>query len=184
MESKNIRLYHGSNAAIERPDVSHNTGFADLGCGFYLTNDYEVACRRAASRARRMGGEPMVSVFDFNEGCIPWVAWGETVLAASEVLKGKPFGLRFEANPAGIVAWAKYIKSCRKGMTEIPEWGGPAVVRAWIATEEVEMVCSGFVPAEDLAEFINPDDLVVQYCLLEQQFIDEALTFVEAERLN
>ena len=69
-------LYHGSNAAIERPDVSRNTGFADLGQSFYLTDDHDVARRRAASRARRAGGEPVVSAFELDESCVPWAMWG------------------------------------------------------------------------------------------------------------
>jgi hypothetical protein len=43
------------------------------------------------------------------------------------------------------------------------------------------MVCSGFVSAEDLAEFVDPAQLVVQYCLLDQRLIGSSLRFVEAE---
>lgn len=179
-----MRLYHGSNMAIEKPDVSRNTGFADLGRGFYLTDDHEVARRRAASRARHMGGEPVVSLYDFDEASVPWVRWGELGPVSSEATAGQPFGLRFEKSPAGIVAWAHYIKACRRGQTEVPGWGNPAVVRAWIATEEIEMVCSGFASAEELVEFMDPDGLVVQYCLLEQGLVDTALAFVDAERFN
>lgn len=63
----------------------------------------------------------------------------------------------------------------------MPGLGISSIVRAWIATEEVEMVCSGFVSAEDLAEFVDPAQLVVQYCLLDQRLIDGSLRFVEAE---
>ncbi len=47
-----LRLYHGSNVSIERPEVTLNTGFADLGHGFYLTDDRAAAERRAVSRAQ------------------------------------------------------------------------------------------------------------------------------------
>lgn len=57
------------------------------------------------------------------------------------------------------------------------ELGSPAIVRAWIATEEVEIACSGFVDAEDLGEFVNPQDLIVQYCLLSQELVDRALIY-------
>ena len=59
--------------------------------------------------------------------------------------------------------------------------GNPVVVRAWIATEEVEMVCSGYADPQDLKDFVNPDDLVVQYCLLDQDLIDRHLVFVEEQ---
>ena len=174
-------LYHGSNTAIERPDASRNTGFADLGQGFYLTDDHDIARRRATSRARRAGGEPVVSAFELDESCVPWAVWGTDLPTLPDSADGTPFGLRFEPSSAGIVAWANYIKACRAGRTEVPGLGIPSIVRAWIATEEVEMVCSGFVSAEDLAEFVDPAQLVVQYCLLDQRLIDGSLRFVEAE---
>ena len=55
MSDSQIMLFHGSNVAIERPQVSLNTGFADLGRGFYLTDDREVAVSRARMRARGGG---------------------------------------------------------------------------------------------------------------------------------
>lgn len=51
-EGRIVRLYHGSDMAIERPDIVHNTGFADLGVGFYLTDDKDAAINRARRRAR------------------------------------------------------------------------------------------------------------------------------------
>ena len=50
-----MRLYHGSDRAISEPSLGFNTGFADLGHGFYLTDDADVARQRARSRARRSG---------------------------------------------------------------------------------------------------------------------------------
>lgn len=50
-----MQLYHGSDTSIQRPDVSFNTGFADMGTGFYLTDDFNVAASRARSRARKTG---------------------------------------------------------------------------------------------------------------------------------
>ena len=94
-----IRVYHGSDVAIEQPDVTRNTGFADLGQGFYLTDNHDAACGRARTRARRMGARAgVVSIFDLDIARVPWVTWGaegpETPQAglAAEV----PFGLRFD----------------------------------------------------------------------------------------
>lgn len=61
--------------------------------------------------------------------------------------------------------------------------GQPAVVRAWIATEEVELACTGMVDARELACLLDPDELLVQYCLLDQWLIDHALGFVASERV-
>ncbi|MGI6220479.1 MAG: DUF3990 domain-containing protein [Coriobacteriales bacterium] len=52
-----VALYHGSDVAIEAPDVSRNTGNADFGRGFYLTVDRDAAVWRARTRARALGAE-------------------------------------------------------------------------------------------------------------------------------
>ncbi|MDE6715089.1 MAG: DUF3990 domain-containing protein [Muribaculaceae bacterium] len=59
-------LYHGSNAKIDRIDFAKCHPFKDFGCGFYLTDNEEHACRMAFRRVMRAGGEECVSVFEFN----------------------------------------------------------------------------------------------------------------------
>lgn len=178
-----ILLYHGSDEPVVRPDVAHNTGFADLGPGFYLTDDRSVARRRAASRARRKGAaEGVASTFAFDRAAVPWVTWGAQGLAMAEEPAG-PFGLCFGQDVAGLAAWMHYIAACRRGRTMADGLGQPAVVRAWIATEEVELACTGMVDARELACLLDPDELLVQYCLLDQWLIDHALGFVASERV-
>lgn len=181
MGQEKVRLYHGSNTAIERPRIALNTGFADLGKGFYLTTDHEAALGRAKKRARDAGGTATVSVFELDESCVPWIAWGanKDALVAADT----PFGLRFEKSSAGYAAWASYIKACRCGQAEVPGIGAPAIVRAWIATMEVEMVCSGFLTAEELAQATDPAELIVQYCILDQDILNNDLALVGTETL-
>lgn len=181
------RLYHGSDIAVERPDVMRNTGFADLGRGFYLTDDHAAAVGRAQSRARVMGAPAgIVSAYDFDENAIAWVSWGSGGPAMQEPSQwgpGSPFALRFSEDEAGIAAWMNYIRMCRRGQCGVPGFGEPAAVRAWIATDEVEMACSGFVPAEELAPFVDMGELVVQYCLRDQAFAALALHFATADEV-
>lgn len=180
-----VRLYHGSDVAIEHPDTSHNSGYADLGKGFYLTDDHAAARRRALSRARRVGADVgVVSAFELDESCVPWAEWGAGGPQLPTGLVGQPFGLHFAANGEGIIGWATYIQACRRGETAVAGLGSPAIVRAWIATEEIEMASSGLVPVEALAEYVDPADLIVQYCLLDQRLIDRHLTFIETGRVD
>ena len=175
--SMTICLYHGSDTAIEHPDVSRNTGFSDLGQGFYLTDDHDAARRRARSRAHRTGSPTgVISVFELDETCVEWVSPSD-----ARSLCRQPFGLRFDETEDGLTSWIEYIKDCRQGKTAVGTWGEPAIVRAWIATEEIEMACAGFVAAEELAGLISADELIVQYCLRDQHVVDEHLRFVEAE---
>jgi hypothetical protein len=167
--------------AIERPDVSPNTGFSDLGRGFYLTDNHDAARRRALTRARRTGtAAGVVSAFELDEVGVPWISIGSGEAPTS--VEG-PFGLCFEADATGLAAWISYIKACRSGKTAVAGLGDPAVVRAWIATEEVEMVCSGLATADDLVPYLDVSELLVQYCLRDQAFADEYLSFLETEVL-
>lgn len=178
-----MKLYHGSDVRIDNPVVSLNTGFADLGHGFYLTDNHAVAIARARSRARKEKADAgIVSSFAFDETSLPWITWDDQLMGTGmEPGRAEGFGLRFAMTPAGIAAWMNYIKACRTGATAVPGFGDPRVVRAWIATEEVEMACSGFVDAEELAALIEPENLVTQYCFRTQEAVDSLLTFVEAE---
>ncbi|MBR3312936.1 MAG: DUF3990 domain-containing protein [Atopobiaceae bacterium] len=176
-----VLLYHGSDKPVPHPLVGKNSGFSDLGKGFYLTDNYDVACARASSRARRTGGTMgTVSIYSLNENAVPWETWG----SPTSLPAGTPFGLRFEPDEAGMVAWMHYIQACRAGRTHVEDLGSPAITRAWIATEEVEMACSGFAPAEAIAKFIDPAELIVQYCLLDQGIIDAHLNFIESRHVG
>ncbi len=42
-----MKLYHGTDAFFERPDLSKCRPFKDFGRGFYLTPDLSVAKRMA-----------------------------------------------------------------------------------------------------------------------------------------
>ncbi|MBQ6394857.1 MAG: hypothetical protein IJH87_00720, partial [Atopobiaceae bacterium] len=71
----------------------------------------------------------------------------------------------------------EYVKACRAGRTALVGKGDPVVVRAWIATMETEMVCTGFASAADAAGIIKPEQLIVQYCFRSQDAIDAYLVF-------
>ena len=128
----------------------------------------------------------VVSVFDLDTTQVPWVTWGAEGSEAPQagLAAEVPFGLRFDESRQGIAAWATYIASCRRGNRAVPGVGEPAIVRAWIATEEVEMLYAGFATADELAELLNPSELVVQYCLRDQGVLDCVLTFVGAEHVS
>jgi len=63
-----FRLYHGSNVAVEAPEIRPLTRALDFGRAFYLTTSEEQSARWArTSVLRRGGGVPIVSVFDVVE---------------------------------------------------------------------------------------------------------------------
>ena len=63
-----MKLYHGSNLAVESPKIIPSNRTLDFGYGFYLTSDYEQAAKWAKLTAlRRDGGTPTVTVFEIDE---------------------------------------------------------------------------------------------------------------------
>ena len=65
-----MKLYHGSNIAIETIDLSKGRLGKDFGNGFYLSSELEQAQRMAQITAVRRGGEPCITTFEFDETCL------------------------------------------------------------------------------------------------------------------
>lgn len=62
-----MRLYHGSNVAVEIPKILPRARALDFGAGFYLTTDFEQAKTWAKLTAfRRKAGIPTVSVYEVD----------------------------------------------------------------------------------------------------------------------
>lgn len=63
-----IRLYHGSNMKIVKPDLLHSKPFKDFGSGFYLSEDKQQAWDMAFQKVRQtQQGKVEVTEFLFDE---------------------------------------------------------------------------------------------------------------------
>ena len=62
-----MKIYHGSNVEIDKPDLSKSKKHKDFGTGFYLTTILDQAVERAIDMATRNGGEPIVTCFEFDD---------------------------------------------------------------------------------------------------------------------
>lgn len=63
-----MRLYHGSNVTVPRPEILNSDRKLDFGVGFYLTSSLEQAERWARLVVdRRGGGRPVVTVYEIDE---------------------------------------------------------------------------------------------------------------------
>ena len=66
-----IKLYHGSNARVEKPDLHKSKPYKDFGQGFYLSDDKQQAWDIAYSKvAQFKTGKAMVSTFLFDDSVI------------------------------------------------------------------------------------------------------------------
>jgi hypothetical protein len=60
------RLYHGSNQTVSEPDPFHGSNNKDFGQGFYTIPSAQDAAAWAVKIAKRRGGSPTVSAYDFT----------------------------------------------------------------------------------------------------------------------
>ena len=65
-----MKLYHGSNLAIEQIDLSKCKPYKDFGQGFYLTEIKEQAEQMAKRTSAIHSGEPVVTEFEFDEAAL------------------------------------------------------------------------------------------------------------------
>lgn len=98
-----IRLYHGSNIAIERIDLSRSKRGKDFGQGFYLNSNYTQAMAMAERTTRILGeGSPTLTCFEFDDQAVEFLG-----------LKVKVFADYSEE-------WAEFVVMNRKNSSEIP----------------------------------------------------------------
>lgn len=95
-------LYHGSNVAIDEIDLSKSRPGKDFGKGFYLSADKQQAIEMAESKVAFLGGEPIVSEFEFDDS-----------IFSSGKLKVKSF-ITFTEE------WAKFVYDNRENFSDLP----------------------------------------------------------------
>ena len=62
-----MNLFHGSNTTIKTIDFAKCKPYKDFGQGFYLTEIEDQAVQMARRTAFIYGGEPVVTVFEFDK---------------------------------------------------------------------------------------------------------------------
>ena len=95
-------LFHGSNVPIEIIDLSKSRPGKDFGRGFYLSEDKEQAIGMAESKVAFLGGEPIVTSFEFDESFL-----------SSNTLNVKLFDSYTEE-------WARFVYDNRENFTDKP----------------------------------------------------------------
>jgi len=65
-----MTLYHGSNADIDRIDLTRGLRHKDFGKGYYLTPSRDTAVRMAQKKARLFGGTPTLIAYELDESAL------------------------------------------------------------------------------------------------------------------
>lgn len=145
-----IRLYHGSNVAIERIDLSRSKRGKDFGQGFYLNANPDQALEMATRTTRLLNeGEPTVSCFEFDE---------------DEATKN---GLEIKIFHDYSEEWAEFVVMNRKNNSDIPAHPYDIVIGP-IADDtvgvQIRRFIMGYLSASALVEELRfRGDHAVQY---------------------
>ena len=91
-----MRLYHGSNIAIDNINLAMCRPYKDFGQGFYLTDIEEQAKKMAARVARIYGKTPIINVYEIDDD-----------FKALDNLRIKDFGIQTTEE------WARFVMNNR-----------------------------------------------------------------------
>ncbi len=149
-------LYHGSDAVISCPDLSHSRATVDFGKGFYTTPFFEQA-KKWCERFKRRGLCGVISKYSFDEN----------ELDALKVL-------RFESYSED---WLDFIMTCRSGNDST----GYDIVIGGIANDKVfntvELYLEGLIDKSEALKRLKYEKPNQQICFR----TDNALKFLKFE---
>ena len=145
-----MKLYHGSNVEVQKPDLSKSKPYKDFGQGFYLSSNYEQAAALAVQKVAMLKvGAPIVSVFEFNEQ-----------LLQSDVMSVKLFDDYCEE-------WAKFVLQNRNKAAIHPVHSYDVVVGPIAddsVTYQLRRFMSGIISMEVLIEELKyAKGITIQY---------------------
>ena len=149
-------LFHGSDRAIEKPDVLHSRKEVDFGAGFYTT-PIEKQAKNWCKKFARKGKQGIVSVCDFDE-------------SALKIYRTKKFETYSEE-------WLDFISQCRTGK-DLSDYdiitGGVANDRVF---DTVELYFEGLISRSEAIGRLAMEDPNLQICFRRQEVLDRYLKF-------
>ena len=152
-----MKLYHGSSAAIQTPDLSFSRDTTDFGKGFYTTT-IQLQAEKWAVRYKRRQGCGVVSDYEIDE----------------DALKRNVSVLEFDAYS---VEWLDFIIQCRQGHYE----GSFDLIIGGIANDDVfntlTIFFRGFIDKTEAIKRLRYEKPNIQYCFKTQAVIDKYLIY-------
>lgn len=155
-------LFHTSTQIIEHPDVAFSRDYLDFGKGFYLTSMREQAVEYGV-RFKLRGKYSILNEFVFPDEYI-------------ENYKTKIFTHYNEE-------WLDFVAKCRRGEDD-SVWD---IVIGPIADDKVfrtiDLYFSGEMGKEEALRRLNPLKPNNQWCIRNQNVIEQRLLFIKSEQL-
>lgn len=163
-----MKLLHGSNTTIDKPDLSKCGDNNDFGRGFYLTPNWSRALQMAQRRCAADGGSPVVNSYLFYPS------------------KCREQGMRVKTFTGFTVEWARFVINNRLEENFRHDYD---IVIGPVADAGVTMEINRlrvkyeehFMDEKPLAEFIRNVSQFghdyIQYCFCTQRAINELIKF-------
>lgn len=156
-----ITLYHAGTQRIEYPLANVGRSNLDFGQGFYLTNFFEQAQRWAVRISRQRLEPGIINVYEMDL---------EKVSACFRYLCFKQYDKE----------WLDFVVDSRLG--KMP-WKGYDIIEGGVANDRVidtvEGYMAGTIDEEHALRQLAQHTPNNQICLLNQQLIDDHLSFVK-----
>ena len=160
-----ITVFHGSIMEVSKPLVALGRLNLDFGQGFYVTDHREQAERWATRIATRRMEKPVLNVYEYDV----------------DAAKRDYCYLKFDAYDK---AWLDFIVANRMGKME---WKDYDVVEGGVANDNVidtvEDYMRGRMSAEAALVELSKHRPNNQFCILNQEIIDQYLHFVESIKM-
>lgn len=141
-------LFHGSNVKIDNIDLSFCKKGKDFGCGFYLNPNYSQAMGMAQRTSIFMGGEPIISKFEFDSD-----------LLYCDNINVKLFDDYSEE-------WAEFVAMNRKNNSPVQAHDFDIVIGP-IADDnvgvQIRRFINGYISANELIKELRFKDRSIQY---------------------
>ena len=164
-----MKLYHGSDVAVNQPLAKVGRHNLDFGEGFYVTKLRKQAEDWAQVIAERKGrkAQPTVSQYMFDRK------------------RAEDDGLRFKIFEEYNLEWLDYVVACRRGK---PVWRHYDIVEGGVANDNVidtvEDYEKGIITAEQALGQLRYKKVNHQICFVSQKAIDGYLKFENSTTID
>ena len=161
-----ITVYHGSVITVKQPIAKAGRENLDFGQGFYVTDIKEQAERWAFRIGRQQQEIPLLNIYQLDL---------DEVITDFSYLKFS----RYDEE------WLDFIVKSRKGLKP---WDKYDIVEGGVANDRVidtvEAYMNGMMTVEMALGQLSQHQPNNQFCLLNQQLIDQCLQFISVEQIN
>lgn len=158
-----MKVYHGSNQQIDKPNIEFSKKYLDFGKGFYLTTYKEQAEKWALRKATRLGGNATINIYELSEN-----------FNSYKICK-------FETENE---LWLDFVCASRKGALDYKQYD---LVMGGVADDDVfktiDMYLNQIWTKDKVLEELRYYQENNQICIINQEILDNKLLFIESYTL-